>query len=292
MGESEYKTWAIVTGACGGIGRELTKRLADMGISLVLTGRSATSLDRLRETVTSLTISIKTCVVDFDSTTWERDCNAVFSSISEENPSVLLFFSNAGYGLFEPYEATPLSEKASFIQCNIKQHVYLTELFLTSHLKEKLAYVCFTSSIASMMPLPYFALYHSAKTFLRTYARALDEAERATFDEFYPINCSKKPVSQLIGHSDEKIHTQFHYVMPHIVGGTSFYTAPMVKRSKSALLFSLLRLPFFNTTPSKVVDAMLNPSDQPIVGIGGKLWERTYNLVKAVLQLTANKCSK
>lgn len=289
MGESESKTWAIVTGACGGVGRELTRRLGAMGVSLVLTGRSAAALDKLRDAVASPAISIKTCVVDFDSTAWERDCKAVFSAISEEKPSVLLFFSNAGYGLFEPYEATPLSEKTSFVQCNIQQHVYLTELLLSSPLKEKLVHVCFTSSIASMMPLPYFGLYHSAKAFLRTYARALEEAERVAYDESCSVDFTKKPVSQLIEYSGKRRRTQFHYVMPHIVGGTSFYTAPTVKRSKSALLFSLLRLPFFNTTPSEVVDAMLNPTDRPIVGLGGKLWERTYRIVKAAFQLTARK---
>lgn len=288
MNKSEHRAWAIVSGACGGVGRELTKRLGAMGISLVLTGRDATVLDKLRHAVESPAILIKTCVVDFDSETWERDCRTVLSAISEENPLVLLFFSNAGYGLFEPYEATPFYEKTSFMQCNVQQHVYLTELLLSSPLKEKLVYVCFTSSIASLMPLPYFGLYHSAKAFLRTYAQALEETEKATWNEACPSTSVKQSVSQLIELTDKRIHTQFHYVMPHIVNGTSFYTAPTVKRSKSALLFSLLRIPLFNTTPSKVVDAMLNPTEQPIVGLGGILWGWTYSVLRAAFQLTAH----
>ncbi|EFO63789.1 Hypothetical protein GLP15_2315 [Giardia lamblia P15] len=288
MNKSEHRAWAIVSGACGGVGRELTKRLGAMGISLVLTGRDATVLDKLRHAVESPAILIKTCVVDFDSETWERDCRTVLSAISEENPLVLLFFSNAGYGLFEPYEATPFYEKTSFMQCNVQQHVYLTELLLSSPLKEKLVYVCFTSSIASLMPLPYFGLYHSAKAFLRTYAQALEETEKATWNEACPSTSVKQSVSQLIELTDKRIHTQFHYVMPHIVNGTSFYTAPTVKRSKSALLFSLLRIPLFNTTPSKVVDAMLNPTERPIVGLGGILWGWTYRVLRAAFQLTAH----
>lgn len=292
MNESEHRAWAIVSGACGDVGRELTRRLGAMGVSLVLTGRNAASLDKLRHAVEGPAVLIKTCIVDFDSATWERDCRMVFSMILEEKPSVLLFFSNAGYGLFEPYEVTPFCEKTSFIQCNIQQHVYLTELLLSSPLKEKLAYVCFTSSIASVMPLPYFGLYHSAKAFLRTYAQALEEAQKTALDDSYSSVCAKQPVSQLIKSSDKKGPIQFHYVMPHIVDGTSFYVAPTVTRSKSALLFSLLRMPFFNTTPSKVVDAMLNPTEQPTVGLGAVLWERAYRVVRAAFQFTARRCYK
>lgn len=287
MNKSERKVWAIVSGACGGVGRELTKRLSAMGVSLTLTGRDATVLDRLRHSVESPAVSVRTCVVDFDSETWERDCRTVLSAISEENPSILLFFSNAGYGLFEPYEATPFSEKTSFIQCNVQQHVYLTELLLSSPLKEKLVYVCFTSSIASLMPLPYFGLYHSAKAFLKAYAQALEETEEATWSEACPSTFIKQSVSQLIEPTDKKIRTRFHYVMPHIVSGTSFYTAPTVKRSKSALLFSLLRIPLFNTTPSRVVDAMLNPTERPIVGLGGILWAWAYRVLRVAFQFSA-----
>ena len=38
--------WAVVTGASSGLGRGLADRLADRGMSLVLTGRNAARLAR------------------------------------------------------------------------------------------------------------------------------------------------------------------------------------------------------------------------------------------------------
>src|SRR6476619_2378895 len=87
--------WAVVTGASSGLGRGLAARLADRGMSLVLTGRNAARLNETAEQIRRATPGVKVEIVVAELST-RSGLSALRDHVGDRPIEVLI--NNAGFG--------------------------------------------------------------------------------------------------------------------------------------------------------------------------------------------------
>ena len=98
--------WEFVTGASSGLGRGIAARLADRGMSLVLTGRSEARLDEVAQQIRHAAPQVKVETVAADLST-RSGVSALLDHVGDRPIEVLV--NNAGfgsYGLFAEADAT------------------------------------------------------------------------------------------------------------------------------------------------------------------------------------------
>ena len=82
----------IVTGATGGIGRELCKKLSNLGAKLIIHGRNQKKLDKLEKELTLFNPHVLSVKADL---TKEEDVNQMFDKIKNTYPNVYALVNNA-----------------------------------------------------------------------------------------------------------------------------------------------------------------------------------------------------
>src|SRR6478752_2670635 len=100
--------WAVVTGASSGLGRGLAARLADKGMSLVLTGRDEARLNETAQQISRAAPRVKVETITADLST-RSGVSALLDHVGDRPIEVLV--NNAGFGSYGPFvEADPERE--------------------------------------------------------------------------------------------------------------------------------------------------------------------------------------
>lgn len=122
------KGYALITGASGGIGRQLAYHFAEDGYSLVLVARSKEKLEELKkELENNYSISVLISIKDLSK---QEEALKLYDEIKQQRITVQFLVNNAGFGLYGAFIETSWAEEADMIDLNIKTLTYLTKLFL------------------------------------------------------------------------------------------------------------------------------------------------------------------
>lgn len=122
------KGYALITGASGGIGRQLAYHFAEDGYSLVLVARSKEKLEELKkELENNYSISVLISIKDLSK---QEEELKLYDEIKQQRITVQFLVNNAGFGLYGTFIETSWAEEADMIDLNIKTLTYLTKLFL------------------------------------------------------------------------------------------------------------------------------------------------------------------
>ncbi|HET9142261.1 SDR family NAD(P)-dependent oxidoreductase [Actinophytocola sp.] len=152
---------ALVTGATGGLGQAIARRLRVRGCSLVLTGRRADVLEPLADEVGG-----RALVADLStSDDVER--------VARECAEVDILVANAGVpgnGALEEYTAEQIDR---VLAVNLRSPVMLTRLIGARMLERGAGHVVFISSLSGKGTTPVSSLYNATKFGLRGFALAL-----------------------------------------------------------------------------------------------------------------------
>lgn len=122
------KGYALITGASGGIGRQLAYHFVEDGYSLVLVARSKEKLEELKkELENNYSISVLISIKDLSK---QKEALKLYDEIKQQRITVQFLVNNAGFGLYGAFIETSWAEEADMIDLNIKTLTYLTKLFL------------------------------------------------------------------------------------------------------------------------------------------------------------------
>jgi short-subunit dehydrogenase len=155
---------ALITGASGGIGLELARIFAREGYGLVLVARSRERLDQI-------TAELKATPVQAIA----RDLTLAGApeEIHREVPTVDVLVNNAGYGVYGPFDKTPLADELGLMQLNMTALVVLTKLYLPAMVAAKSGKIMNVASTAAFVPGPFMALYYASKAFVLSFSEAI-----------------------------------------------------------------------------------------------------------------------
>jgi hypothetical protein len=162
---------ALITGASGGIGRDLALLLARDGCDVVLVARGEAKLRALAaELEAAHAIKARVVVADLAQPEAPRE---IASAVSDLEIDVLI--NNAGYGLGGAFADTDVDVELAMIQVNISALTHLTKLFLPAMLKRGRGRVMNVASTAAFQPGPFMAVYYATKAYVLSFSEAVAE---------------------------------------------------------------------------------------------------------------------
>jgi short-subunit dehydrogenase len=172
------KTWALVTGASAGIGRELARVIAADGWKLVLVARRKAMLDELaRELMTAHGTQTRIIAADL---TDQASPQAIFDELRDAGIEVDLLVNNAGLLVQDKFGHADLQEQLDVVRVNVFAHTALARLLLEPMLQRNRGRILNMSSISAFMPVPNLAIYAATKSYVLSFSTALSEELRHT----------------------------------------------------------------------------------------------------------------
>ena len=171
---SASRPLALVTGASSGIGLELARQFARAGFDLVVTAEDA-ELAAAAEQLRGIGGQVLAVQADLRS---PSGVDRVWAAVQERGRPVEAAALNAGVGLGRSFVDQDLDDALALVDLNVRSTVHLAHLVLRDMVGRGRGRVLLTSSIASTMPGAFQAVYNASKSFVQSFAEALQEELR------------------------------------------------------------------------------------------------------------------
>ena len=163
------KPLALITGASSGIGYELARLFAADGYDLIITSDTTkieTAADQLKADATEVT----PVIADLRT---EDGVIELFSTVKGIGRPLTAAALNAGIGHSQSFTDAQLDDLLSVVDLNVRSTVHLAKLILDDFVERDEGELLITSSIAATMPGPYQAVYNASKSFVQSFAEAV-----------------------------------------------------------------------------------------------------------------------
>lgn len=172
-------TWAVVTGASDGLGKEYAFQLAKRGFNIVLVSRTQSKLE-LVATEVEAKYKVSTKVVAFDaSTDSPENYQLLAESLSGLPITVLINNVGQSHSIPVPFLETTAEEMSQIITLNNIVTLKITQLIaplIKSTVADKKGLrglILTMGSFSGLVPTPYLAVYSGSKAFLQNWSSAL-----------------------------------------------------------------------------------------------------------------------
>ena len=168
------RSFAVVTGASSGIGRELARQFAANDFDLLICAEDddiVAAADELRAGGAAVTVA----QVDLAA---PGGVDELYAAIRAAGRPVDAIALNAGIGAGGAFagpdgDRTELDDELRVIDLNVRSTVHLAKHVVADMVERDAGRVLFTSSIASTMPGSFQAVYNASKSFVQSFALAL-----------------------------------------------------------------------------------------------------------------------
>jgi short-subunit dehydrogenase len=177
MSNSPRQT-ALVTGASGGIGEELTRILAAKGYNLVLVARSAGKLRELGDQLAAKH-GIQATILPADLTDPTAP-QQIVDELTNRGLTVDILVNNAGFATYGAFAELDPAGDLRLLQVNIVALTHLTRLLLPGMVARKRGCILNVASTAAFMPGPLMAVYYASKDYVLSFSEAIGEELRGS----------------------------------------------------------------------------------------------------------------
>jgi short-subunit dehydrogenase len=165
------REFAVVTGASSGIGFELARQFAEHGYDLLVVAEDEgieTAAATLRRDGGNTVVALRADLAEYDG------CEQLYRAVNDTGRDVDAVAINAGRGIGGDFvRETDLIEELNVIDVNVASTVHVAKRLLPPMVERGQGQVLFTSSVASMMPGTYQAVYNASKSFVQSFAEAV-----------------------------------------------------------------------------------------------------------------------
>lgn len=161
----------VITGASAGLGAEFARQLAPRSDRLVLVARRGELMESLAAEIRAAFPSCEVRAIACDL----RDGSAregLISSLKAEGLGPDLLINNAGLGDYGEFATAEWDKLNAMLQVNITALTHLAKAMLPELISRKGAIIN-VSSLASLVPMPDFAVYAATKAYVTSFSEAL-----------------------------------------------------------------------------------------------------------------------
>ena len=168
---------AVVTGGGRGIGAAIAGKLAELGASVVLTGRNANQLEKTASSITQLGRKAEFLQCDLTSLS---SVEALSRRLAQEYGKLDILVNNAGVGSFaSPLHELPPEEWDRILNTNLRGVFYAIRALAPLMIRQQSGHIINISSLAGKNALPNGAAYAASKWGLNGLSDSMAEELRA-----------------------------------------------------------------------------------------------------------------
>jgi 3-oxoacyl-[acyl-carrier protein] reductase len=168
---------AVVTGGGRGIGAAISRRLAELGASVVVCGRTAATLEETAKSIVQAgnrAEAIPCDVVD------DRAVAEIARAVLNKYGRLDVLVNNAGVGAFAaPLHEFPIEDWDRILNTNLRGVFYAIRAFAPLMIERRYGHIVNISSLAGKNPLPKGAAYAASKWGLNGLTYSVAEELRA-----------------------------------------------------------------------------------------------------------------
>lgn len=163
---------ALITGASSGLGEEFALQLAPAVKHLILVARRESLLNALAERIRAEfpEVSISVFAVDLAA---EADRAKLVAEVDALGIVPDLLVNNAGLGDYGEFATSDWPRLEAMLKVNIEALTHLTHALVPQMIRERRGAVINVSSLASLLPIPDFAVYAATKAYVTSFSEAL-----------------------------------------------------------------------------------------------------------------------
>ncbi len=164
-------SYAVITGACGGLGTSFALSCARRGYNLLLVDVTNGSLERLSDfMVRNFPVRVDHMNIDLA----EHDAaDRIAEKIRGEGMRVSMLINNAGLPMNELFERSDARYLRKMLEVNGIACMSLTHALLPELKKNKKSHIINVSSLGGFYALPRKSVYSAIKGFVRLFSQAL-----------------------------------------------------------------------------------------------------------------------
>ena len=172
MLDKKNRKVALITGASGGIGREIAEILLVKGYDLLLVARSLGKLEEVREKFKSIASDQTVTILQADLSHSESP-KMIFDFASDRNISVDILVNNAGVGISGAIDEYSEEALLKMILLNIFSLTALCKYFTPQMKERRSGNILNIASLGGYQPVPYLAAYAASKSYVLNFSDAI-----------------------------------------------------------------------------------------------------------------------
>ncbi|KAI9798742.1 MAG: hypothetical protein M1833_004572 [Piccolia ochrophora] len=169
-------SWAVVTGASDGIGKEFAIQLAQKGFNLVLVSRTDSKLRTLAHEIETkyagTAIKTKLLAMDFAQDR-DEDYEELKKIVDALDVAILVNNVGVSHDVPVPFMLTSKTEMANIITVNCTGTLKVTQIVAPRLVQRGKGLILTMGSFAGLVPTPLLATYSGSKAFLNHWSASL-----------------------------------------------------------------------------------------------------------------------
>jgi 17beta-estradiol 17-dehydrogenase / very-long-chain 3-oxoacyl-CoA reductase len=167
-------TWAVVTGASDGLGKEFAQQLAAKGFNLILVSRTESKLETLARDLKLRWSGLQVKILAMDySQDKDDDYERLALLIGALDVGILINNVGQSHSIPVPFLETSREELQSIVTINCLGTLKTTQVVAPILTKRRRGLILTMGSFAGVMPTPYLATYSGSKAFLQHWSSSL-----------------------------------------------------------------------------------------------------------------------
>ena len=167
-------SWALITGASDGIGKQFALQLANAGFNVILVSRTASKLQAVSSEITTSNSGVRSEILAMDfSKNQDSDYDKLAALLKDKDIAILINNVGQSHELPVPYVEDPEEEVRDIITTNCIGTLKVTRLVLPGMAARKRGLVLTMGSFGGLLPTPLLATYSGSKGFLQNWSIAL-----------------------------------------------------------------------------------------------------------------------
>ena len=170
---SKKGSWALITGASDGIGKEYALQLSAKGYNTILVSRTKSKLDALSSQIeAAYHTQTRVLAMDFAANN-DKDYAKLGKIVDELEIGILVNNVGLSHSIPVPFVETEDKEMRDIITINCMGTLRVTALVAPGMVKRRKGLILTMASFGGVLPTPLLATYSGSKAFLQQWSSAL-----------------------------------------------------------------------------------------------------------------------
>lgn len=172
MSNASVYSCVLITGASSGLGEEFALQLAPLAKHLVLVARREPQMADLAARIRAAMPEVEVTVLAADLAS-EVERVKLLDTLGARGMVPDLLVNNAGLGDYGEFATADWPRIEAMLKVNIEALTHLTHALVPGMIRRRSGAVIHVSSLASLLPIPDFAVYAATKAYVTSFSEAL-----------------------------------------------------------------------------------------------------------------------